>query len=290
MNNSDLNKIKMIVCDMDGTLLYSSSKLTEFSRAALRQARSQGYVFGICSGRPMDGLKRMLKIWGIEEDVDFLLGFNGGSFYHEGKLREWKKLDAKTIREIIESFSGYPIWFAEYHGHTLYATMDNPILRRMAKRNQLEFRKASRRDLERPSSKLMAVGMPWTISRYEKQGKLPDGCRMFRSGPFLLEIVHPELSKLEGVKRAAKEYGVSLDEVLSFGNDNNDLEMLEGTVGVAMDNALENVKEAACYITESNRKDGVARFLYKHLLHQNDQDPDDGSEAKKEQQEGELYE
>ncbi|MCF0246315.1 MAG: HAD hydrolase family protein, partial [Ileibacterium sp.] len=53
---------------------------------------------------------------------------------------------------------------------------------------------------------------------------------------------------------------------MTFGNDNNDKEMLEGCVGVAMGNALPEIKEAARYVTGSNREDGVARFLEKHVL------------------------
>lgn len=69
--------------------------------------------------------------------------------------------------------------------------------------------------------------------------------------------------------KVADEMKIRPDEILSFGNDNNDLEMLEGTIGVAVSNALGQVKEKAKYIAQSNSKDGVAQFLRDNLLKEN---------------------
>lgn len=138
----------------------------------------------------------------------------------------------------------------------------------MAARNELGKKQVSQKELEKSTLKLMAVGWPWTLNRWLKSGNKNQlkEARVFQSGPFLLEFVHKDLSKLEGVKKAAEKYGASLDEVVTFGNDNNDLEMLAGTQGVAMANALPAIKAAAPYLTLSNRQDGVADFIEKYIL------------------------
>lgn len=265
------NKVKMVVCDLDGTLLYSTKKITDYTKQTIRELRAQGILFGVCSGRSAIALRRLVKYWGIEKDVDFILGFNGGMYCDpaSGKMEEWLKLDKDAIPAIERSFHGYPVAFAEYEGNEILATCKNPLTWQMARRNKMGFHLCDKESLYRNTSKYMAVGMPWVIDRYLKSGRRSRlrGCRMFRSGPFLLEIVHPGLSKLEGVRRTAQKYGVELDEIVSFGNDNNDLEMIEGTIGVAMKNGLPEVRRAARYVTEqNNRQDGVARFIHKEIL------------------------
>lgn len=263
-----MQRIKMIAADLDGTLLYSPSKITDYTKEVIRKAREQGIKFGICSGRPIEGLKRKVKDWGIEDDVDFILGFNGGALYKDGKKEEWLQLPAGDIKSIIDGFEGQGLTFAEYTDGKLETTNINPLTSRMAARNSLDIEKVDINNLEKDTSKLMAIGMPWQISKAlnKIKEKTADSCRMFRSGPFLIEIVHPKLSKLEGVKHVAGLYNIPLSEVMTFGNDNNDVEMLAGTVGVAMANGLDSVKNAASYIALSNRKDGVAEFIDKNIL------------------------
>ncbi|MEY8380371.1 Cof-type HAD-IIB family hydrolase [Ileibacterium valens] len=263
-------KIRMVVCDLDGTLLYRPSSLSENAKEIIRKIRKQGILFGICSGRPIDGLRNMLPVWGIENDVDFVLGFNGGAIYYPKtqKTDSWLNLKQDQIKEVMDTFNGYSVIFAEYKGEEILADRTNFLVSQMAKRNRLKLKVVSRKDLEQDTLKLMAVGMPWTISRYLKNhhNDLTRGYRFFQSGPFLIEIISSQLSKLEGVLKVADEMKIRPDEILSFGNDNNDLEMLEGTIGVAVSNALGQVKEKAKYIAQSNSKDGVAQFLRDNLL------------------------
>lgn len=263
--------IKMVVCDLDGTLLYSSSKVSEATKKAIQSLRQSGVLFGVCSGRSAVALQQMLKVWGIDQDVDFVLGFNGGMYWDPttDKFEEDFLLEPEAIPLIFEACHGFGLHYAEYQGHEMLSTIGGPISRRMAQRNKLKFHIVKKEALIRPTLKLMAFGMPWSVSRWlesDRRESLEGIARVFRSGPFLLEFVHPSLSKLEGVKKAAQKFGVDLGEVVSFGNDNNDLEMVAGTFGVAMNNALDEVKKVACAITDSNRNDGVAKFIENYIL------------------------
>lgn len=264
--------IRMVVCDLDGTLLNGFSKITEETRRTIRDLRKQGILFGICSGRSAVALKDLVRVWGIENDVDFVLGFNGGMKWDPktGEIEEWLTFPGKKVPEMAALFKGFPVWFAQYWGKVTLSTKDHPISRQFARRNHLQFQKSTIEEMAKhDTGKFMAVGMPWTISKFLKtHPRKTEDYRLIRSGPFLIEIVNPALSKLEGVKHIAREYDIPLDQVMTFGNDNNDIEMLEGTVGVAMANALPQVKEAVTYIAGRNTKNGVARFLQQHVLHQ----------------------
>lgn len=262
--------VKMVVCDLDGTLLKDPAHISARTKEAIRKLRRQGILFGICSGRSTIALKQKIRTWGIENDVDFVLGFNGAMYWDPktDQIEAGYEIAGEDIPQIIQSCKGFPFSFAEYEDGKMLATKKSLLTGRMAARNELKFVTVRPQDLEKRAYKFMAVGMPWTVSKYLKSGKASQlkNVRVFRSGPFLLEFVNENLSKLEGVKMAAQKHGIKLDEVVSFGNDNNDLEMLEGTIGVAMANALDSVKKVSTFVTSSNTRDGVAEFIEKNIL------------------------
>lgn len=263
-------QVRMVVCDLDGTLLFDPTRITKRTKKTIRALRKQGVLFGICSGRSTIALQQKVKTWGIENDVDFVLGFNGAMFWdpETGKTEAQMGLKPEDIQPIMDACDGYNFSFGEYHGKNMIVSKINFLTRSMGGCNELGLKQVSKEELLRPALKFMAVGMPWTLNKWLKSGrkKTLQTARVFRSGPFLLEFVNRSLSKLEGIKTVCKKYGVELDEVVTFGNDNNDLEMLEGTIGVAMANALSNVKAVSSYVTTSNYKDGVARFIEENIL------------------------
>lgn len=263
------DEIRMVVSDLDGTLLHTTGRISKRTKETIRALRRKGILFGVCSGRSAIALRRMLKIWGIENDVDFVLGFNGGMSWDPktDKIETWCEMEPYTIKKRLRRFKPYGFTYGEYVGEEMWATKKNLITERFAARNRLGFRTVTEQELIQPALKLMAIGMPWKISKFLKENdREGSNWRLFRSGPFLIECVNLELTKLFGITKIAERYGIKPDQIITFGNDNNDLEMLAGTFGVAMDNSIPGVKNAAAAITASNDQDGVARFLQRELL------------------------
>ena len=91
--------------------------------------------------------------------------------------------------------------------------------------------------------------------------ELPDcGALSFR-GEIWRRFAHTEATKRNALEHICGCLGASPKEILAFGDDYNDLEMLEYCTGVAMGNALDEVKAAAEFVTDTNDNDGVAKFL-----------------------------
>lgn len=266
-------QVKMVVCDLDGTLLFDPKRITKRTKKTIRQLRKQGILFGICSGRSALALQQKVKTWGIENDVDFVLGFNGAMFWDPktGVVESRLELKPEDIQPIMDACQGYQFAFGEYQGNDMIVTAINFLTKAMGGRNELGMKQVTPQELIRPALKFMAVGMPWTLNRWWKSDRKETltSARVFRSGPFLFEFVNRDLSKLEGIKTVCQKYGVQLDEVVTFGNDNNDVEMITGTIGVAMSNANQAVKEVSSYITTSNFTDGVAKFIEANILNPN---------------------
>ena len=88
-----------------------------------------------------------------------------------------------------------------------------------------------------------------------------------RSAAFLLEIMDASVSKASGIAVMLKHFGLTAEEALSFGDNYNDIEMLELTGrSVAMGNAPDVIKKLATDITAANAEDGLAKFLVKEIL------------------------
>ena len=88
-----------------------------------------------------------------------------------------------------------------------------------------------------------------------------------KSRDFLLEIIHKDVSKANGIDLLAKELGIKQSEVMAIGDEENDVSMIEyAGMGVVMENGNENLKKLAQFVTKSNQEDGVAHAVEKFVL------------------------
>ena len=89
---------------------------------------------------------------------------------------------------------------------------------------------------------------------------------VFRSAPFFVELVPMGIDKAESLKRLLAIMGIGTKKLMSFGDGYNDISMIKlAGMGIAMENAAQEVKEAADYVTLSNEEDGVAAALKKFI-------------------------
>jgi len=83
-----------------------------------------------------------------------------------------------------------------------------------------------------------------------------------KSRPLLFEVMHPEVDKGNGIAALCDHLGITADEVMACGDEENDLAMLDfAGVSVAMGNAPDKIKERASFITKTNGEDGVAHAI-----------------------------
>jgi hydroxymethylpyrimidine pyrophosphatase-like HAD family hydrolase len=87
-----------------------------------------------------------------------------------------------------------------------------------------------------------------------------------RGGPYFLNILKADAGKVAGLKKVIGAYGISQNEIMAIGDNNNDKGTLEfAGLSVAMGNATDEIKEMADHITEDNDNSGVAKAIYKHI-------------------------
>lgn len=95
----------------------------------------------------------------------------------------------------------------------------------------------------------------------------PEVYLLSNNGESWHQIMHTSSSKFNAIAFLSKHTGIASEDIISFGDDYNDVEMLQKCgVGVAVENAVNEAKAAAKFICETNEKDGVAKYLEKYIL------------------------
>jgi len=122
--------------------------------------------------------------------------------------------------------------------------------------------------IERNPTKLLMTGDPEDMKKAETDlaGIMKGRMDVFRSAPFFVELVPMGIDKAESLKRLLAIMGIGTENLMSFGDGYNDISMIKlAGMGIAMENAAQEVKEAADYVTLSNEEDGVAAALKKFI-------------------------
>ncbi len=268
-----MDKIKLIVMDMDGTLLDSDKKISSYTMDLLKRLSSDGYKLGIASGRPIIGLKRTIEALGINSYINFMTGSNGAELYDVDKGKEncFYQLEPGIIDGIINLYAPFDLNPYVYQGENCYAYKSDATIERAARNNHLGIVLCNlKEEIKTPQSKLVLSTPPEKMEQVEAFYEMhkSEYYRAFKSQADMFEFVHPELSKVYGISYYCSQHGYSIEEAAAFGDTTNDIEMLMGCgTGVCMCNGTEDAKQAADIVTKySNDENGLAREL-EDILH-----------------------
>nr|WP_294667192.1 Cof-type HAD-IIB family hydrolase [uncultured Blautia sp.] len=263
---------KFAAADMDGTLLNDANEITSYTVETIRRAVSQGLIFSICTGRPVQGVEQYLEQLGTQGPV---ITYNGAMILDSatGRVLYRQELDSEDGRRILEAGQKYHTTMCIWSDNKLYGNKLNDRIQ--------EYSRAARvAPLPMPSiDELLAQGITkilWydDVSKIQQIEKELHETAPFQnvtfctSKPFYLEFFSSKVSKAAAIDRLGELYGFTQAETIAIGDGFNDLSMIRhAALGVAMANAPEGVKECADYITtRTNNEDGVAEVLEKFVL------------------------
>ncbi|MEM7380851.1 MAG: HAD family hydrolase [Bacteroidota bacterium] len=258
----DLSKIKMVVTDMDGTLLNSNHEVSPRFFELFDILRQKGVLFVAASGRQYNSI--IDKLDPIKDEL-IVIAENGG-FAMQNSL------------EIISN----PLDFGVPQGllgilepledtHPVLCAKDNAYLQK----SSIEFLEKLKEyyteyqvleDLKDFEGEVMKIAVYHAESSerfiYPAVKHLEGSLKVKVSGANWVDLSHKNAHKGFALEKIQKQYGISSEETMVFGDYNNDLEMLAlADYSFAMANAHPNVLEAARYRTHSNDDFGVERIL-----------------------------
>ena len=264
---------KIIALDMDGTLLNDDKIITVETKKSLMRAREKGIKVVLSSGRPKDGLIKYLNELELMQDDEYVLSYNGclvqeaksGKIIYEVGL---KGTDLHYMYTLSREFNVNIHAFSEKHG--LITPKMSKYTEVEASLNGIEATIIDFFDIPEDENiiKIMLVDeeeiLDAAITRLPREAY--DKYNIVKSAPYFLEIINKNGNKGEGLKALADYLGVKREEVMAFGDAGNDKEMIEyAGLGVAMENAMEEVKKVADYITCNNNEDGVAKVINRFI-------------------------
>ena len=278
--------IRAILLDIDGTLINSSHVITPKTRDALLKVQEQGVRLAIASGRADQGLYKWAKELEMHTHHGIFICYNGAKvmdcqtkeiYFH----RTIPVKDARAVLDHLKNFDVHPIIAKDDTMYTddVFAGMihrgkNGPlfnVVQYEARSNG--FILAETRDMvsfaDFPIEKILTYGEPDYLENHWQEMREPfkDTLSCMFTAPFYYEYTAKNIDKAKAIDTVFRGLGYTPDELMAFGDAQNDLSMIRyAGLGVAMANAVDEVKEAADEITLSNNEDGIAASLYRHIL------------------------
>lgn len=267
--------IELIAIDMDGTLLNPHKEVTPAVKKALTAAIKKGVQVVLATGRPLIGIRRYLEELDLQQDGFYCISNNGalvhnakdGSIFAETTL----KFDDLTYFEAMARELG--VGFHALSHHHLYSINPdiNPYSVHESSVTGIPLRYRSLEQLDRTMTypKMMMIDHPEVLDA--AIAKIPAEAKarytIMKSSPYFLEILDKTVNKGTGVQKLAEKLGIAPENIMTLGDQENDIAMLEyAGLGVAMGNALDSVKAVSQFVTKSNAEDGVAYAVEKFVL------------------------
>lgn len=294
---------KMLVLDMDGTLLNEAQEISDVNRIAIKAAVKKGIKVVLASGRAYPGLKAYLKELDLDHEGTYTISCSGAlvmenvteNIIYEEHI---KSEDLARIHMVCEKLdldmSGYTINDMVVHHDNLFTKYD-AIANKMdikvvdfenldenekiyklniinesvdVRQSMIDYFPTIKPDSldirEKPNFNKHALSELWRFPE-----DIVNGYTLVRPLPFCIELLDKHSNKAVGVSIVAEKYGISIDEIICMGDSGNDVHMLEEAgLGVAMANARTEAKNAADEVTVSNEENGVAVIINKYFLNE----------------------
>lgn len=266
-------KYKLIALDLDGTLNTDEKTITPKTRDSLLKAQQQGLTVALCSARPVPGLYKDMRSLELEKHHGMLIAYNGGKILQadDKKVLHQQIFPRDLAIEVLKHLENYPVTPIIDDGERFYVTDRNGYkVQHECRNNQMDCTEVSSLTdcLDFDLIKILMSVQPeelWDILPKVSR-PFEDDLVFVRTSPFYIEAMPKRLNKAEGLRRTCELLHISPEEVIAFGDAENDLEMIRFSGwGVAMGNACDALKESADEITLTNNEDGIAHAL-KHLL------------------------
>lgn len=274
-------KYKLIAMDMDGTLLNSQKQVTEYTKEVLRKAADRGVKLVVCTGRIFTSAKSYARIIGTKAPI---IASNGA--YIREKDREEviyeKYINKEKLLKIIRLSREWGFYPHIYTTDTIYSEKLIHSSLNYSKWNETvpEDEKInikivdSLEDIVNENGeaflKVVVMAQDDEIERLQQLKnyiKESVDVAVFSSYMNNFEVMDKEVSKGRALEILAGYYNLSKDEIICFGDNENDKTMFEfAGFPVAMGNAEEELKKIAAYVTVSNDEDGVAKAIEKIVL------------------------
>ena len=263
--------IRLLLADVDGTLLTGDKVITKAASEAARELETAGVLLAITSGRPPRGMEMLIKPLRLEAPI---AGFNGGVLVSPAlDVIESHPLDDATAKHAIQLIdeAGLDVWL--YPPDDWFIHDPNaPHVEREAWTVKFDAKTVERFSAADIAKAVKIVGVSDDLDKVaacerEVQAALGDQASAARSQPYYLDVTNAKANKGEVVRTLARRLGLPVKSIATIGDMPNDTLMFGvGGFAIAMDNASDEVKAKASAVTASNENEGFAKAVRDFIL------------------------
>lgn len=266
---------KLIALDCDGTLLNSKKEITHRTILAIQTANTSGLRIVLASARPFYRLKPYIEKLGLMGSNQYTIAFNGGLITNNTATDTLfsGNFDPEKVRELVDLGLSF--------GTTIFLYTEDGIL---SNNNDTKYR------MKNPDVKFIVadlMGLDFSKIRIFKiayvnspektsilRTNLPNGLNekyeISSSVPQFVAFVCKGITKSKALMRIGEKIGIRSDEMVAFGDQDNDIPMLKYVgLSIAMGNASPDVKQHSRITTSTNDEDGVAIAIEELLTNDN---------------------
>ena len=233
-------EVKAVFFDIDGTLVNDSRTVLKSTEQAIQSLKEQGIFVGLATGRGPFFVQSFMK----DLDLDFAVTYNGQYIFSKEKVISATPIDKSSLREIIDyakkhkkeialgtetdivgshimrfGMSKFSQWSSRFvpKGFTRYISHGfNRVVSKALPQQKDDLLDISRE----PIYQVVMLATPEETQAMEEY--FPD-LKFTRSSPYAADIINGDTSKLQGIARVGKEYGFDINQVMAFGDSDNDL-------------------------------------------------------------------
>ena len=246
-----MNKeLKLLALDLDGTLLTEDKRITEATKRSIFQAVEKGIIVLFATGRGLQTSSAYMEELGLTGPMVFV---NGAEIWKNPK-EVWKRsfIDNKDLRKLYQLATENGARFWGYNADDLiHSTHWTPDL---LKKDWLKFGISSENPIV--LQKMWEIITEWgtlEVTQTERTN---------------MEITVKGVTKESGIREVCRLLSIEMEEVMAIGDSLNDYYLISSAgLGVAMGNAIDEIKRVAAVTTDSNEHDGVAKAINRYLLH-----------------------
>lgn len=271
-------RYKLFVTDMDGTLLNSNKDITRENKTAINKLIENGVEVLLASGRHTAMLKEYPKRLGINTPV---VGCNGGiiSNLKTGEIHYISEMKIDSVVKSIEIANKLDLDFWIYEKDNIYYSSETDRIRMLSANNKsvsedeiVPLKKYNGiSEIIEASGKILKVlfiligHQDVRETLYQELSKISD-IEFCQSSDVFIDVMNKGTTKGRAVQMYAEKKGIKREEVITIGDNDNDISMLEyAGLGIAMGNAEESAKRASKYITRDCDSNGFGEAVDKIL-------------------------
>ncbi|KRN31235.1 Cof-type HAD-IIB family hydrolase [Weissella halotolerans] len=269
--------IKLVTIDIDDTLVNSAKQITPRVKAAVKAATAAGIKVVLTTGRPLTGVQGYLDELGLNhQDDQYVITYNGALVETTaGEAIAGKELSATDYADLVAWSVKLDTYLQVESLDTAYTTsrLINPSASRENYMVDMPLRVSPLEDMPADLHyvKCMFIGPSEQLAMVENTlpAEIKARFNLVKSNVDFLEVLNPQASKGNALATLAAYLDIPLAQTMALGDQANDLSMIkQAGLGVAMGNAIPEVKTAAKAVTTTQNEDGVGLALEKWALNQ----------------------